>query len=110
MIIIGEVSIVSSVPDPSKVAYSECLTYIKYRVIKVEQGSYDKPELIAVYWGMKDSKLMPPANFREGEKHRLVLDNFDKYEDLLHVMQADDTGDYENTPILGLGNDKAIKF
>ncbi|MGQ9608337.1 MAG: alginate O-acetyltransferase AlgX-related protein [bacterium] len=96
--VIGEVLIVSSVPDPSKVVYTECLTYIKYRVIKVEHGSYDKPELIAVFWGMKDSKLMPPANFKAGEKHRLVLDNLDKYEELLHVMQADDTGDYENTP------------
>ncbi len=98
LIVVGEVLIVSSVPDPSKVAYSECLTYIKYRVISVEQGSYDKPELLAVFWGMKDSKLMPPAHFKEGERHRLVLDNLDKYEDLLHVMQADDTGDYENTP------------
>ncbi len=96
--VIGEVLIVSSVPDPGKVAYTECLTYIKYKVIKVEQGNYDKPELIAVFWGMKDSKLMPPAHFKVGEKHRLVLDELDKYEELSHVMQADDTGDYENTP------------
>lgn len=98
MTVIGETLIISSVPDPSKVAYSECLTYVKYKIISVEQGNYDKPELIVVFWGMRDSKLMPSAHFKVGERHRLVLDNLDKYEELSHVMQADDTGDYENTP------------
>ena len=96
--VIGEVILVSNVPDPNQVAYSECLTYIKYRVISVENGKYDDKELIAVFWGMKESKLMPAAKFQIGEKHRLVLDPLDKYGDLLHIMQADDTDDYEHTP------------
>jgi len=40
------------VPDPSQVAYSECVTYIKYRVLSVDQGEYQDDELLAVFWGI----------------------------------------------------------
>lgn len=96
--ITAEVIKVSMVPDPSQVAYTECLTYIKYRVITVEYGEYKNQELLAVFWGMKDSKLMPAARFKVGEKQRLVLEPFDNHEELSHIMQADDTNDYESTP------------
>ncbi|MBD3180688.1 hypothetical protein GF312_00245 [Candidatus Poribacteria bacterium] len=95
----AEVLIVSNVPDPNQVAYSECLTYIKYRVILVEQGSYNGEELLAVFWGMKSSKLMPPASFKVGQRHRLVIEPFDEHPELSHIMQADDTEDYENIPM-----------
>jgi len=98
-IVVGEISIVSNVPDPSQVAYSECVTYIKYRVLSVEQGDYQDDDLLAVFWGMKDSKLMPAARFQPGEKHRLKLEPFEKHKELSHVMQADDTEDYEHVPL-----------
>lgn len=98
LVVTAEVSKVSLVPDPSQVAYSDCLTYIKYRVITVEQGEYHDQDLIAVFWGMKYSKLMPAARFQIGEKHHLSLDLFENHEELSHIMQADDTGDYEHTP------------
>jgi alginate O-acetyltransferase complex protein AlgJ len=98
LVVIAEVAKVSLVPDPSQVAYTECVTYIKYRVMAVEQGQYQDEVLIAVFWGMKDSKLMPAARFQIGEKHRLSLDLFEDHEELSHIMQADDTDDYEHTP------------
>jgi len=98
LVVAAEVTKVSLVPDPGQVAYSDCVTYIKYRVIAVEQGEYQDEDLIAVFWGMKDSKLMPAARFQIGEKHRLSLDLFENHEELSHIMQADDTGDYEHTP------------
>ena len=101
-VIVAEVTKVSLVPDPGRVAYSECLTYIKYRVIDVEQGEYSDEDLIAVFWGMRDSKLMPAARFQVGEKHRLSLDLFENHEELSHIMQADDTDDYEHTPFWAL--------
>jgi len=64
----------------------------------MEQGEYEDDELLAVFWGMKDSKLMPAAQFKIGEKHRLSLDLFADHEELSHIMQADDTDDYEHTP------------
>ncbi len=96
--VVAEVTTVSLVPNPSQVAYSECVTYIKYRVIAVEQGKYEAEELLAVFWGMRDSKLLPAARFQIGEKHRLSLDLFENHEELSHIMQADDTDDYEHTP------------
>jgi len=98
LVVIGEVLLVSNVPDPSQVAYSDCLTYIKYRIISVEQGEYKDNEIIAVFWGMKKSKLMPAAKFQIGEKHKLILDPLNKHQELSHFMQADDTNDYERTP------------
>jgi len=98
LVVTGEITKTSLVPDPSIVAYSECVTYIKYRVISVEQGEYEDTELLAVFWGMRDSKLMPAARFKIGEKHRLSLDLFEDHEDLSHIMQADDTDDYEHAP------------
>jgi len=98
LVVFGELTTVSMVPDPSQVAYSECVTYVKYRVISVEQGEYEDVELLAVHWGMRDSKLMPAAQFQIGEKHRLSLDLFEDHEELSHIMQADDTDDYEHTP------------
>ena len=98
LVVMGEVILVSNVPDPSQVAYSDCLTYIKYRIILVEQGEYKDNEIIVVFWGMKKSKLMPAARFQLGEKHRLILEPFDKHKELSHFMQADDTNDYEHPP------------
>jgi alginate O-acetyltransferase complex protein AlgJ len=98
LIVTGEVILVSNVPDPSQVAYSDCLTYIKYRVISVENGEYKDSEIIAVFWGMQKSKLMPAAKFQIGEKHRLKLDPLSNHQELSHFMQADDTNDYERIP------------
>jgi alginate O-acetyltransferase complex protein AlgJ len=98
LVVMGEIIKTSNVPDPNRVAYSDCLTYIKYRVISVERGNYEDTELLAVFWGMKNSKLMPPANFQIGEKHRLSLDLFEDHQELSHIMQADDTEDYEHIP------------
>ena len=96
--ITGEVVLVSNVPDPSQVAYSDCLTYIKYRIISVEHGEYKDSEIIAVFLGMQKSKLTPAAKFQIGEKHKLILDPLSKHQELSHFMQADDTNDYERTP------------
>ncbi len=96
--IIGEVILVSNIPEPDQVAYSDCLTYIKYRIISVERGEYKDSEIIVVFWGMRESKLMPAARFKLGEKHKLALEPFSKHQELSHFMQADDTNDYERTP------------
>lgn len=96
--VIGEVILVSNVPEPDQVAYSDCLTYIKYRIISVERGEYNDSEIIVVFWGMRGSKLMPAARFKLGEKHKLILEPFSKHQELSHYMQADDTNDYKRTP------------
>ncbi len=98
LVVVAEVTNASRVPNPIDVAYTECVTYIKYRVLDVEQGEYQDDVLIAVFWGMKDSKLLPAAGYQTGQKHRLSLELFEDHEELSHIMQADDTDDYEHTP------------
>ena len=96
--VIGETTLVSFVPDPMQVPYADCLTYVKYKVLSVEGGSYDGEELLAVFWGMRNSKLMPAAGFKVGERHRLVLEPLNEHPELNHIMRADDTDAYDLIP------------
>lgn len=98
LVVIAEVVLASNVPDPSQVAYSDCLTYVKYRILSVEKGNYQDNELIAVFWGMRNSQLMPAAKFKPGERHKLTLEPLQEHPELSHYMQADDTNDYEREP------------
>jgi len=102
--VVGETTLVSFVPDPMQVPYTECLTYVKYKVLSVEDGVYDGKELLAVFWGMRDSKLMPAARFKVGERHRLILEPLSEHPELNHIMRADDTDAYDLTPFW------AVKF
>ena len=97
-VVIGTVTLVSQVPDPSSVPYKDCTTYIKYQVESVESGDYDGAELVAVHWGMKEKKLQPPASFTPGQKHRLTIDPFANHPKLTRLQTADDTDDYTSTP------------
>jgi hypothetical protein len=96
--VVGKIKLVSSVPDPSTVTYKDCVTFIKYQVESVESGEYDGDELIAVFWGMRNSRLQPAAKFSAGQRHRLTIQPLSERPDLQRVMQADDTNDYSLTP------------
>ena len=98
LVIWGEVVRVSQVPEPGTVPYTECLTYLKYKVLAVKKGEYSPPELLAVHWGMKNNQLTPAASYQIGEKHPLKLEPFSNRAELARVMQADDTNEYELTP------------
>lgn len=96
--VVGSIKLLSNVPDPSTVTYKSCVTFIKYEVESVETGEYDGDELIAVFWGMRDSKLQPAARFSAGQRHRLTVQPLSERPELQRVMQADDTNDYSLTP------------
>ena len=96
--VVGKIKLVSNVPDPSTVTYKECVTFVKYEVESVESGDYDGEELIAVFWGMRKSKLQPPARFSSGQRHRLTIQPLAERPELERVMRADDTQDYSLTP------------
>jgi len=97
-VVIGKISVVSHVPQPSEVPYTDCLTMIKYTVESVEGGSYGEDELLAAFWGMQDAKLQPAAKFKVGQRHRLVIEPLADHPDLSRAMQADDTSEYSLTP------------
>ncbi len=96
--VVGKITLVSNVPDPSTVTYKDCVTFIKYQVENVESGDYQGDELIAVFWGMRDSKLQPPARFSTGQRHRLAIQPLSARPELERMMRADDTNDYSLTP------------
>lgn len=97
-VVVGKITAVSNVPDPSTVPYKDCVTFIKYDVQSVESGDYDGDELLAVFWGMRDAKLQPAAKFSAGDRHRLTIQPFSERQDLARVMQADDTNEFSLTP------------
>lgn len=97
-VVLGAITVVSHVPQPSEVPYSDCLTMIKYKVERVESGDYSGGELLAAFWGMRDAKLESAARFRVGQRHRLIIEPLAKHPELSRVMQADDTNEYTLTP------------
>jgi len=97
LVVVGTVELVSHVPKPGEAPYTECLTYLKYRVGAVESGEYGAKEILVVFWGMKGNKLEPAASFKKGQQHRLHLSPFADHPELSRVMAADDTEEYELT-------------
>lgn len=98
LILRGEVVTVSQVPEPGQAPYRECLTFVLYRVLSLEKGSYKDPRILVAHWGMKGGQRLPPAHYRVGEKHRLELAPLSDHPELERVMQADDTGASEYAP------------
>lgn len=97
LVVVGTVELVSHVPKPGEAPYTECLTYLKYKVDTVELGQYGDKEILVAFWGMRGNKLEPAASFKKGEKHRLRVSPFADHPDLSRVMAADDTEEYELT-------------
>lgn len=97
-VVIGRITVVSHVPQPSEVPYTDCLTMIKYSVEDVVSGSYGEKELLAAFWGMKAAKLQPAAKFQVGQRHRLTIEPLSDHPDLARAMQADDTNEYSLAP------------
>jgi hypothetical protein len=46
----GEVLVASHVPEPGTVPYTECLTFIKYKVLAVEKGRLSAEYELTPYW------------------------------------------------------------
>lgn len=97
-VVVGRITVVSHVPQPSEVPYTDCLTMIKYAVEDVVSGSYGEKELLAAFWGMKAAKLQPAAKFQVGQRHRLTIEPLSNHPDLARAMQADDTNEYSLAP------------
>ena len=97
-VLVGTVILASAVPDPKRVSYKDCVTFVTYRVDAVESGSVPGKKLLAVCWGMRDRKLQPAALFRPGQRHRLTVRPFADMPELARVMQADDTEEFDLTP------------
>ena len=98
LVVVGTVLLVSNVPDPVTVPYKECLTFVYYQIDEVRKGDLAQTELIAVFWGMRDRRLLPASRFRVGQRYVLYAEPFSNREELTTVMQADDTEAFDLEP------------
>jgi hypothetical protein len=72
----------TATPDPKDIApYVRALTGHRYEVVKVEQGRYDRKELLAARWAILDKTVLPTTR-RVGESYRLVLERFEDHPEL----------------------------
>ena len=72
----------TATPDPKDIApYVRALTGHRYEVVKVEQGRYDRKELLAAHWAILDKTVLPTTR-RVGESYRLVLERFEDHPEL----------------------------
>ena len=92
--LVGEVVKKSELPDPATAAYPDCLTFLKFKIVK---GEFETSEALVAMWGFKAYKLSEPGSFDVGDKVKLKLVPFSQVEkDLSEIMRVDDTEDYDS--------------
>jgi hypothetical protein len=95
--LIAEVIKTSALPDPSGAAYPNCLTLIKYKVVKVINGQFLADEALVAMWGFRNFKLSEPGTYQVGDKVKLKIVRFSELgNELSEIMRVDDTGDYDS--------------
>jgi alginate O-acetyltransferase complex protein AlgJ len=95
----GRVTKTSLVPKPGTAPYKDCLTFIRVHIEKTISGSYEKPDLIAVFRAMKDDRWLPAASYSVGDRLRLTVTPLRLADRQLQAMQrADDLDDYTLDP------------
>lgn len=95
VVIDAQIIATSKVPAPASTKDKDSLMYVKYKVLKVSSGKYDKPELLVVHWAMKGKKLMPAAAYKVGQKVHLQVEPFTNHPELEALTQNDDIGELE---------------
>ena len=91
LVVKATVVAVSAVPTPAAIApYREAITFIRYRVDEVREGSYTPRTIVIAHWGMKDGRFTPAADLKPGMQQVLACDHFDSHPSLQSVHWADD--------------------
>lgn len=83
------ITAVSVVPRYEQIApYTAVLTWIEYRVDRVQSGVLDAPKIMVVHWGMLDGKHTAAAGWKPGIRQRLKVDLFDAHPELERISRA----------------------
>jgi len=102
--------VVATIEQPSRVpsykqvghTYTECVTFIRYRIDRVISGSCRAKKIMVVHWGMRNKKRTPAAFWKRGTRQRLTLDLFDAHKELEGINKAEDADDPDLTPYWAL--------
>jgi alginate O-acetyltransferase complex protein AlgJ len=99
LLLTGRVVKTSAVPAPDTAPYADCLTFIKLQVERVEEGTYERTEIIAVFVAMKNRQWLPPAKYAVGDRMRVRLIPLRSAERAIRELQrADDLDDFDLSP------------
>jgi alginate O-acetyltransferase complex protein AlgJ len=99
LVLTGHILKTSNVPAPGTAPYVDCLTFVMIQVDKVEAGTYDSPEILAVFWGMKNNVWFPAARYSTGDRLRIRVIPLKRADSSIRTIQrADDTGDVVHQP------------
>lgn len=74
----------SAVPAPDSLgAYSRALVVNRYRVAKVQQGSYPEKEILVAQWAVLDRTVLPEtSDFVPGKTVEIRVEKFDDHPEL----------------------------
>ena len=90
---------VSRVPTAEQIApYREAITFIKVRIHKVTNGTYDNDHMIISLWGMQDGQHTHVAKWKPGQKKHLTVDCLDAHPELDNITRASDANDASLIP------------
>lgn len=77
---VGEVIGVSPLPVIANMQqYGDALGVVRYRVVEVESGDVKAgDEVLVVHWTVLAKRFTAQSRFKAGDRHRLVVDDFDQ--------------------------------
>jgi hypothetical protein len=71
------------VPTPQSILpYRHALVVNEYEILSVVEGTHEPRRIRVAQWAIRDSQVLPHAQKRTGEEHRLVLELFDAHPEL----------------------------
>jgi hypothetical protein len=71
------------IPTPQSILpYRNALIVNEYEILSVVEGAYQPGRIRVAQWAIRDSQVLPDAQKRTGEEHRLVLELYDAHPEL----------------------------
>ena len=99
VIVEGEMTMKSMIPDPNVVTYNEALYGAEYTVTKVIKEATSPDKAVAVgdtinvlHWGFREKKMMPESRFKVGDVRELKLVDFTSKSELQQMQVSNEAG------------------
>ena len=74
--------------DPQKVTYPDAVFACLYEIESVEEGVYEKEQVLVYQWAFRKKELLPTSKFEVGKKYKLVLSPWDSKKTLQTVNKT----------------------
>lgn len=91
LVLEGELTMKSRIPDPRQTTYKDALYAAEYRVTKVIDGSLEDEVVVVYHWAFKDRKMIESSRYGLGVRKRLVLVPFGEKKELQGINRKNDS-------------------